>query len=87
MLFFAVPNEWKKLRQLLTALLKKKLIISAKVLNYTKDYRLSPEGKIIKTEQKLLILNTEKEKNEILTFAHKMTPSFSLEELNQISFQ
>lgn len=87
MLFFAVPNEWKKLRQLLTALLKKKLIISAKVLNYTKDYRLSPEGKIIKTEQKLLILNTEKEKNEILAFAHKMSPGFPLEELNQISFE
>ena len=87
MLFFTVPNEWKKLRQLLTALLKKKLIISAKVLSYTKDYRLSPEGKIIKTEQKLLILNNEKEKNEILTFAHKITPGFPLEELNQISFQ
>ncbi len=87
MLFFTVPNEWKKLRQLLTTLLKKKLIISAKVLNYTKDYRLSPEGKIIKTEQKLLILNTEKEKTEILTFAHKITPGFPLEELNQISFQ
>ena len=67
--------------------MKKKLIISAKVLNYTKDYRLSPEGKIIKTEQKLLILNSEKEKNEIITFAHKITPGFSLEELNQISFQ
>ena len=87
MLFFTVPNEWKKLRQLLTTLLKKKLIISAKVLNYTKDYRLSPEGKIIKTEQKLLILNTEKEKNEILAFAHKMNSGFPLEELNQISFE
>jgi len=87
MLFFAVPNEWKKLRQLLTALLKKKLIISAKVLNYAKDYRLSSEWKIIKTEQKLLILNTEKEKTEILTFSHKITPGFPLEELNQISFE
>jgi hypothetical protein len=67
--------------------LKKKLIISAKVLNYTKDYRLSPEGKIIKTEQKLLILNTEKEKTEILTFAHKTSSGFPLEELNQISFE
>ena len=61
--------------------------ISAKILNYAKDYRLSPEGKIIKTEQKLLILNTEKEKNEILAFAHKMSPGFPLEELNQISFE
>lgn len=87
MLFFTVPNEWKKLRQLLTALLKKKLIISAKVLNYAKDYRLSSEWKIIKTEQKLLILNTEKEKNEILDFAHKMSSGFPLEELNQISFE
>lgn len=87
MLFFAVSNEWKKLRQLLTVLLKKKLIISAKILNYAKDYRLSPEGKIIKTEQKLLILNTEKEKNEILAFAHKMSSGFPLEELNQISFE
>lgn len=80
-LLLACPNEWKKIRLLLTALLKKKLISSAKVLNYAKDYRLSPDGKIIKTEQKLILITYEGEKSEIFNLMNKIDSNFPIEEL------
>ena len=55
------PNDGRKLKQLITALLKKKLIACANVMNYAKSYYLR-EGKIKKDEEKLILIKFPKEK-------------------------
>lgn len=73
-LLMTYPNEGRKLRQLLTALLKKKLIACANVMNYAKSYYLW-EGKLKKEEEKLILIKFSKEKeNELLTFIKKLHP-------------
>lgn len=68
------PNEGRKLRQLMTALLKKKLIACANVMNYAKSYYLR-EGKIKKDEEKLILMKFPKEKeSELLPFIKKLHP-------------
>lgn len=72
LLLTSYPNDGRKLRQFLTALLKKKLIISAKVMNYAKSYTLV-EGKIQKEEEKLIFIKFSKEKeSEVLNFIKKL---------------
>ncbi|PZM86438.1 MAG: hypothetical protein DLD55_05670 [candidate division SR1 bacterium] len=74
LLLTSYPNDGRKLRQFLTALLKKKLIISAKVMNYAKSYTLV-EGKIQKEEEKLIFIKFSKEKeSEVLNFIKKLHP-------------
>ena len=68
------PNDGRKLRQLITALLKKKLIACANVMNYAKSYYLR-EGKIKKEEEKLILMKFPKEKeSELLSFIKKLHP-------------
>lgn len=68
------PNDGRKLRQLLTALLKKKLIACANVMNYAKSYYLR-EGKIKKEEEKLILMKFSKEKkSELLSLIKKLHP-------------
>ena len=68
------PNDWRKLKNLITALLKKKLVACINVLNYAKSYYLR-EGKIKKDEEKLLLIKFSKEKeSELLEFMKKQHP-------------
>lgn len=68
------PNDGRKLKQLITALLKKKLIACANVMNYAKSYYLR-EGKIKKDEEKLILIKFPKEKElELLPFIKKLHP-------------
>ena len=68
------PNDGRKLKQLITALLKKKLIACASVMNYAKSYYLR-EGKIKKDEEKLIFIKFSKEKeSELLPFIKKLHP-------------
>ena len=68
------PNDWRKLKNLVTALLKKKLVACVNVLNYTKSYYLR-EGKIKKDEEKLLLIKFSKGKEpELLEFIKKQHP-------------
>ncbi len=68
------PNEGRELRQLLTALLKKKLIACANVMNYAKSYYLR-EGKIKKDEEKLILMKFPEEKaSELFSFIKKLHP-------------
>lgn len=60
-LLMTYPNDGRKLKQLITALLKKKLIACANVMNYAKSYYLR-EGKIKKDEEKLILIKFPKEK-------------------------
>lgn len=50
------PNDWRKLKQLITILLKKHFVDFVQVLNYSKNYSLV-DNKIIKDEEKLLIIS------------------------------
>lgn len=78
-LITSYPNEGRKLRSFLTALLKKKLIISAKVLNYAKSYTLV-EGKVQKEEQKLVLLSFPESKEEALfSLIQQLHPHNNLE--------
>lgn len=80
-LITSYPNEGRKLRSFLTALLKKKLIISAKVLNYAKSYTLV-EGKVQKEEQKLILLFFLESKEEALfSLIQQLHPDKNLEYL------
>lgn len=73
-LLMTYPNDGRKLRQLITALLKKKLIACANVMNYAKSYYLR-EGKIKKEEEKLILMKFPKEKeSELLSFIKKLHP-------------
>lgn len=68
------PNEGRKLRQLVTALLNKKLIACANVMNYAKSYYLR-EGGIKKDEEKLILMKFPEEKEaELFSFIKKLHP-------------
>lgn len=58
------PNDGRKLRISLTALLKKGLITDAWVQNSIKHYCLSDEKKIQKEERKLIWIWIEEEKKD-----------------------
>ena len=51
------PNDWRKLRKLITWLLKAQLATEIKRLNYTQSYTLT-NNKIEKKEEKLLYIQT-----------------------------
>ena len=68
------PNDWRKLRNLITALLKKKLVACCNVINYGKSYYLW-ENKIKKDEEKIIFMKYPKEKEgELLSFIKKNHP-------------
>ena len=53
-----VPNEWRKLKNLIMAVLKKGLCEEIVVVNYAKVYSLQ-EKKLVKKEKKLISLVVE----------------------------
>lgn len=68
------PNDWRKLKNLITALLKKKLVACCNIINYWKSYYLR-ENKIKKDEEKIIFMKYPKEKEtELLSFIKKNHP-------------
>ncbi len=68
------PNDWRKLKNLITALLKKKLVACCNIINYWKSYYLR-ENKIKKDEEKIIFMKYPKEKEtELLNFIKKNHP-------------
>ena len=68
-----VPNEWRKLKNLIMAVLKKGLCEDITVLNYVKSYTLQ-EKKLIKTEKKLISFYcSEWEEEKIITFIEQVS--------------
>ncbi len=68
------PNDWRKLKNLITALLKKKLVACCNIINYWKSYYLQ-ENKIKKDEEKIIFMKYPKEKEtELLNFIKKNHP-------------
>ena len=53
-----VPNEWRKLKNLIMAVLKKGLCEEIVVVNYAKVYSLQ-EKKLVKKEKKLISLSVD----------------------------
>lgn len=74
------PNEALKLRQLLTTLLKKKLIACANVMNYGKSYFLR-EGKIAKEEEKIILMKFPAAKEQELMSLIKELHPYEIPEL------
>ena len=58
MLIASTPIEGRKLRQIITALLKSGAAQKITRINYAKSYTLV-ENKLIKQEQKLLLISTD----------------------------
>lgn len=68
-----VPNEWRKLKNLIMAVLKKGLCEDITVLNYAKSYTLQGK-KLIKTEKKLISFHcSEWEEEKIITFIEQVS--------------
>jgi periplasmic divalent cation tolerance protein len=68
------PNDWRKLKNLITALLKKKLIACCNIINYWKSYYIW-ENKIKKDEEKIVFIKFPKAKeNELINFIKKNHP-------------
>ena len=68
-----VPNEWRKLKNLIMAVLKKGLCEDITVLNYAKSYTLQ-EKKLIKTEKKLISFHySQWEEEKIITFIEQVS--------------
>ena len=57
-MLFTFPNDWRKLRKLITWLLKAKLATEIKKLNYVQSYTLIDDG-IVKKQEKLVYISTE----------------------------
>lgn len=62
-IFARYLNDGRELKQLITILLKKQLILSADILNYGKHYSLI-ENKVQKIEQKYVIFSLLAEKKD-----------------------
>lgn len=68
-----VPNEWRKLKNLIIAVLKKRLCEDITVFNYAKSYTLQ-DKKLIKTEKKLIsIYCSEWEEEKIISFIEQVS--------------
>lgn len=68
-----LPNDGRKLRNLFTALLKKRIISQAVVMNYAKIYQLS-ELKIQKSEKKLVVfLGVAEEQEKFLRLVSQIS--------------
>lgn len=76
------PSDWRKLKNLMVALLKSGLASEVKRFNYIKSYKLV-DWKLVKEEQKLLLIAWNDNKAKIESFIKKQypgvqTPSVSL---------
>lgn len=73
------PNEPRKCKHFITAILKQGLVTSIQRDNYVKSYTLV-EGKVVKEEVKRLTIETTKEKKEkLLSVIQKLCPTISLQ--------
>lgn len=57
-LLLSYPNSGRELRRFITALLKKWVATTIKRINYTKSFSLDEHWKIIKQEEKTLLITT-----------------------------
>ena len=68
-----VPNEWRKLKNLIMAVLKKGLCEEIVVVNYAKVYSLQ-EKKLVKKEKKLISLSVDPLNEEkIISFIEQVS--------------
>ena len=68
-----VPNEWRKLKNLIMAVLKKGVSEEIVVVNYAKVYSLQ-EKKLVKKEKKLISLVVDPLNEEkIITFIEQVS--------------
>lgn len=68
-----VPNEWRKLKNLIMAVLKEGLCEEIVVVNYAKVYSLQ-EKKLVKKEKKLISLVVDPLNEEkIITFIEQVS--------------
>ena len=65
-LIASYPNNPRKLKKLIIAILKQNLATSIKRLNYIKNYYLDKNWQVKKEEIKILIIQTSEEKTEEL---------------------
>lgn len=79
MLQYRYPQTWRKLRQLITGLLKSGMAQEVTRTNYIKTYTLH-EGKIQKQEEKILhIYHDPKQEEKIKNFIKKQAPEAILQ--------
>lgn len=73
-LMMSYPNDGRKLQRLIIGILKQWLAISINRLNYAKTYTLV-EGKVVREEQKVVLIKTTDDKKEkLLSFLKKQHP-------------
>lgn len=73
-LMMTYPNDGRKLQRLITALLKQWLAKCINRINYVKSYYIR-EGKMVRDEEKLLLIKTTQEKKQkLIEFIKKQHP-------------
>lgn len=72
-MFISCTNDWRKIRHLITALLKSWITTEIKKINYIKSYEII-EGKISKKEEKLLRIDNIKDQKKLEAIINKMLP-------------
>ena len=79
MLQYRYPDTWRKLRQLITGLLKSGMAQEVVRINYVKAYTLV-EGKVQKQEEKLLqIYHTAEQEEKIKNFIQRQAPEAKIQ--------
>jgi uncharacterized protein involved in tolerance to divalent cations len=71
-MLFTFPNDWRKLKKLITWLLKAHLATEIKRINYLQSYTLQ-ENKIVKKEEKLIAITTT-QPEKVTAFLAKQFP-------------
>jgi len=74
MLVISYPNDGRKLRYFINVLLKSRLATEIKRFNYVKSYKIV-DKKIVKFEEKILLILFDKEKKDkLVTMIKKQHP-------------
>lgn len=76
-MFICCPNDWRKLRNLITAILKSWLTTEVKRLNYIKSYRID-DKKIIKQDEKLIRIDKISDEKKLDTIISKTFPEANI---------
>ncbi len=76
-MFISCPNDWRKIRYLITAILKSWLTTHIKKLNYIKSYEII-EDKISKKEENLLRIAKISDENKLKIILNKMLPEATI---------
>lgn len=72
-MFISCTNDWRKIRHLITALLKSWVTNEIKKINYIKSYEII-EGKISKKEEKLLRIDKVTDEKKLEAILNKTIP-------------